>query len=157
MTLKTNQSSGSMNVFLNTQIPCCLWFLTNDKTKNGRDRRKETLFIDARNLGTMETRILKVLKKDDIKKIADTVSFWRHNKGYKDVKGYCKSSTTKHIANNNFTLSPARYVGLADKVDDGIPFDEKIKSLTKRLSDLTLESSDLNKKIKKNLFKIGYE
>ena len=69
-------------LFLNTQIPCCLWFVTNDKTKNGRDRRNETLFIDARNLGTMQTRALKVLTNSDIQNIEDTVSSWRKNKNY---------------------------------------------------------------------------
>ena len=98
-------------LFLNTQIPVCLWFLTNDKTANGRDRGNETLFIDARNLGTMETRVLKVLTDEDIQKVQDTVSSWRTGEGYEDIEGYCKSSTTEEIEKNNFVLTPGRYVG----------------------------------------------
>jgi type I restriction enzyme M protein len=61
-------------LFLNTQIPVCLWFLTNDKTQRGRDRRGETLFIDARQMGTMETRVNRVLTDEDIAKIASICS-----------------------------------------------------------------------------------
>ena len=75
-------------LFLNTQIPVCLWFLTNDKTANGRDRKNETLFIDARNLGTMETRVLKVLTDEDIQKVQDTVSSWRTGEKYEDIEGF---------------------------------------------------------------------
>jgi len=66
-------------LFLNTPIPVCLWFLTNDKTSRGRDRRGETLFIDARQLGTMATRVNRILTDDDIAKIAGTVHAWRGN------------------------------------------------------------------------------
>ena len=110
---------------MNTQIPVCLWFLTNDKTANGRDRSNETLFIDARNLGTMETRVLKVLTDEDIQKVQDTVSSWRTGEGYEDIEGYCKSSTTEEIEKNGFVLTPGRYVGFADEEDDGVPFEEK--------------------------------
>ena len=115
-------------LFLNTQIPVCLWFLTNDKTTNGRDRKNETLFIDARNLGTMETRVLKVLTDEDIQKVQDTVSSWRTGDGYEDIEGYCKSSTTEEIEKNGFVLTPGRYVGFADEEDDGVPFEEKSRS-----------------------------
>jgi type I restriction enzyme M protein len=84
-------------LFLNTPISCCLWFLTNDKTKNGRDRRKETLFIDGRDLGYMKTRALKILTDEDIKKIQDTVFLWREGKKYNDIEGFCKSSSTMDI------------------------------------------------------------
>ena len=102
-----------------------MWFLTNDKTANGRDRKNETLFIDARNLGTMETRVLKVLTDEDIQKVQDTVSSWRTGDGYEDIEGYCKSSTTEEIEQNDFVLTPGRYVGFADEEDDGVPFEEK--------------------------------
>ena len=143
-------------LFLNTQIPVCLWFLTNDKTANGRDRRNETLFIDARNLGTMETRVLKVLTDEDIQKIQNTVSSWRTGEGYEDIEGYCKSSTTQEIEKNSFVLTPGRYVGFADEEDDGVPFDEKMNKLSKTLQEMTEESSELDKKIKSNLKNIGF-
>ena len=116
-------------LFLNTQIPCCLWFLTNDKSKNGRDRRNETLFIDARNLGKMETRVLKIFTKEDIQKISNTVSSWRRGENYKDINGYCKSSNTKEIEKNNYILTPGRYVGFEDVIEDRIDFNKKLKKL----------------------------
>ena len=144
-------------LFLNTQIPVCLWFLTNDKTANGRDRKNETLFIDARNLGTMETRVLKVLTDEDIQKVQDTVSSWRTGDGYEDVEGYCKSSTIEEIEKNGFVLTPGRYVGFAEEEDDGIPFEEKMKILKQSLDKLRDESNQLDIKLKENLSKIGYE
>ncbi len=144
-------------LFLNTIIPVCLWFLTNDKTKNGRNREQETLFIDARNLGTMETKVLKVLTDADIQKIQDTVSSWRTGEGYEDIEGYCKSSTTEEIEKNGFVLTPGRYAGFADEEDDGIPFEEKMKKITSSLKDKQEEGAKLDKQITENLKSIGYE
>jgi type I restriction enzyme M protein len=143
-------------LFLNTQIPVCLWFLTKDKTKNGRSRKQETLFIDARNLGTMETRVLKVLTDEDILKIQETVSSWRAGEEYKDIEGFCKSSTKKEIESNNYILTPGRYVGFADEEDDGIPFEEKMKNYTNTLNKKLQESSDLEKKIQSTLKNLGF-
>ena len=144
-------------LFLNTQIPVCLWFLTNDKTKNGRDRSNETLFIDARNLGTMETRVLKVLTDEDIQKVQETVSSWRNGEGYEDIKGFCKSSTTEDIKSHNYILTPGTYVGIKDEDSDGVPFEKKMKLLSSSLKELTDRSNVLDKAIKNNLSKIGYE
>ena len=141
-------------LFLNTQIPVCLWFLTNDKTANGRDRKNETLFIDARNLGTMETRVLKVLTDEDIQKVQDTVSSWRTGDGYDDIEGYCKSSTTKEIEKNGFVLTPGRYVGFADEEDDGISFEEKIGLLTDEYFSLISQSKEIEQQIDINLSKV---
>jgi type I restriction enzyme M protein len=138
-------------LFLNTGIPVCLWFLTNDKTANGRDRKNETLFIDARNLGTMETRVLKVLTDEDIQKVQDTVSSWRKGEGYEDVEGYCKSSNTEEIEKNGFFLTPGRYVGFADEEDSSVPFEEKIKSLIDKFENIEKENLELTKKIQNKL------
>ena len=141
-------------LFLNTQIPVCLWFLTNDKSKNGRDRRNETLFIDARSLGTMKTRVLKVLTDKDIQKITQTVFAWKKNDNYQDVKGFCKSCTIKDIENNNFILTPSRYVGFADEDDDNISFEEKIKFLNQKYNEFSSKSEKINRQIQENLKKI---
>ena len=77
----------------------------------GRDRRGETLFIDARQLGTMETRVLKVFTDEDIAKIADTVQSWKTGDGYEDVAGFCKSASLKRLRKTGFVLTPGRYVG----------------------------------------------
>ncbi len=145
------------NLFFNVTIPVCLWFLTNDKTKNGRDRSNETLFIDARDLGVMKTRILKVLTDQDIKKIANTVLSWRKGKGYEDIKGFCKSSKTKEIEKSNYALIPGKYVGFKDEETDNIDSHERLKSLKSRLNKLQQDGSKLYKQIEKDLLKISDE
>jgi type I restriction enzyme M protein len=144
-------------LFLNTQIPVCLWFLTNDKTKNGRNRKNETLFIDARNLGTMQTRVLKVLTDEDINKIQDAVSSWRTTGEYKDIKGFCKSSTKEEIENSKYVLTPGRYVGFVDDYDDEIPFDKKLSQLSSTYDKIQEESLKISKRIKDNLKKLTNE
>lgn len=121
-----------------------MWFLTTDKTANGRDRSGETLFIDARQLGTMETRVLKVLTDDDISKIADTVHVWKLGKNYEDVAGFCKSVGLDEIEKNGFVLTPGRYVGSEDEEDDGEPFNQKILRLKNELEFLENKSASLS-------------
>ena len=143
-------------LFLNTQIPVCLWFLTNDKTMHGRDRRGETLFIDARHLGTMETRVVKVFTADDIAKIADTVHAWKTGEGYEDVAGFCKSASLAEIEKNGFVLTPGRYVGASlDKVNDE-DFQDKVRSLCCDYAYLSANARQLDKLIFSNLSYLGY-
>ena len=134
-------------LFLNTQIPVCLWFLTNDKTVNGRDRGGETLFIDARQLGTMETRVLKVFTDEDIAKIAGTVQSWKTGEDYEDVAGFCKSVSLEEIEKNGFVLTPGRYVGIGTIVDDGENFDLKIERLASDLQRLQNNSIEFDRNI----------
>ena len=134
-------------LFLNTQIPVCLWFLTNDKTKNGRNRRGETLFIDARQLGTMETRVNKVLTDEDIAKIADPVHAWRSGEGYEDVAGFCKSVSIDEIEKIGFVLTPGRHVGIDPSEEDHIEFNEKFEQLSNRLLDLKEQSDSLDQQV----------
>jgi len=144
-------------LFLNTQIPVCLWFLTNDKTKNGRDRRGETLFIDARQLGTMETRVLKVFTDEDIAKIADTVQSWKTGEGYEDVAGFCKSASLGEIEKNGFVLTPGRYVGTFDSDNDDERFDDKIRRLSGCFKQHLEEGEALSRLVTGNLKRLGYE
>jgi type I restriction enzyme M protein len=144
-------------LFLNTQIPVCLWFLTNDKTMNGRDRRGETLFIDARQLGTMETRVLKVFTDEDIAKIQETVQSWKTGEGYEDVAGFCKSASLEEIEKNGFVLTPGRYVGVAESVVSGEEFKEKVSELANSLKEMRFKAKNLDEQIVKNLSGIGYE
>ena len=134
-------------LFLNTQIPACLWFLTNDKKMSGRDRRGETLFIDARQLGTMKTRVLKVFTDDDIAKIANTVQSWKTGEGYEDIAGFCKSASLEEIEKNGFVLTPGRYVGASLRDDDGVSFDETLQTLTQSLKSLRATSVELDNRI----------
>ena len=150
-------------LFTNTQIPACIWFLTKDKTnglrldKKKRNRSGETLFIDARNLGFMQDRVLRDFTADDIKKLADTFHAWQDGEGYEDVAGFCYSANIDDMKKHDFVLTPGRYVGAADQEEDTEPFNEKMARLTSQLKDQFAESHRLEAEIKKNLGGIGYE
>ncbi|HIF9385132.1 TPA: N-6 DNA methylase [Photobacterium damselae] len=156
-------------LFTNTQIPACIWFLTKNKTartdKAGRklrDRKGEVLFIDARNLGYMKDRVLRDFTRDDIEKVADLYHAWKtgvevNGIAYEDQAGFCKSATLEEITKHDFVLTPGRYVGATEELDDGIPFGEKMATLTAKLSEQFAESATLEAEIKKNLAGLGYE
>lgn len=142
-------------LFLNTQIPACLWFLSRNKT-NGRFRKrdKEILFIDARNLGFLVNRRNRELDEKDIEKIANTYHNWRNPDGdYQDVPGFCKSATLDEVRKMNHVLTPGRYVGLADEEDD-FDFEERFNALKAELEEQMKEEGELNKRILDNLSKI---
>jgi len=148
-------------LFYSTQIPVCLWFIARDK-KNGafRDRRGETLFIDARKLGTMIDRVHRELTEEDIKKIADTYHAWRGDRdckaNYEDIPGFCKSATLDDIRRNNYILTPGRYVGSAPQEEDDEPFEEKMQRLVAQLREQQAEAAKLDAAIAKNLGELGY-
>lgn len=150
-------------LFFTTQIPVSLWFLTRDKS-NGlvrdmklRDRQRETLFIDARGLGTMESRTLKVLTDDDVERVAGTYHAWREMGGrYADVPGFAKSATTDEIAAHDFVLTPGRYVGTAETEADEEPFERRIGRLTAELRDQLAQGAKLDERIRQALTGIGY-
>ena len=122
-------------LFYSVQIPVCLWFLTKSKNTDGhRNREGETLFLDARKLGRMETRIHRVLDPEHIENIAVTYQKWRKDsEEYEDQAGYCKSATLEDFRKHNYVLTPGRYVGVAEIEDDGIPFETKMREMSKTL------------------------
>jgi type I restriction enzyme M protein len=145
-------------LFLNTQIPASLWFLSRAKA-NGRyrNRRDEILFIDARDMGTMINRRTRELTQEDIRLIADTYHNWRNIDGnYKDIPGFCKSATIDEVTALDYVLTPGRYVGLPEE-DDNFDFEERIKTLSQELRDQMDEAQRLDKAIVENLRKIGIE
>ncbi|MDF2153560.1 class I SAM-dependent DNA methyltransferase [Vibrio sp. CAU 1672] len=156
-------------LFTNTQIPACIWFLTKNKDartdKAGRklrSRKGEVLFIDARNLGYMKDRVLRDFTREDIQKVADLYHAWKTGEeingvSYEDQAGFCKLATLDEITKHGFVLTPGRYVGAAEEEDDGVPFAEKMATLTAKLSEQFVESATLEAEIKKNLAGLGYE
>lgn len=122
-------------LFFNTGIPVSLWFVSKDRHGNGhRKRQGEVLFIDARNLGTMESRRLRILTDNDIAKIADTYHSWRNRDGeYEDVLGFAKAASAEDITKHDYVLTPGRYVGAEEAEADDEPIDEKVARLTKEL------------------------
>ncbi len=145
-------------LFYQTQIPVCLWFLARSKAGNGhRDRRGQTLFLDARKLGRMETRVHRVLDPEDIRKVAGTYHAWRNRDGdYADVPGFCKSATLAEIQAHDFVLTPGRYVGAEEVEDDGEEFGEKMARLTDELRAQFVEADRLSALIRRSLDLIGF-
>ena len=159
-------------LFYSTQIPVCLWFLTRNKSGRAlgqgksaakapqrRNRKSETLFIDARKLGTLVDRVHRELTEADIDKIVGTYHAGRGDKGsgtYADIPGFCKSATTEEIASHGYVLTPGRYVGAEAVEDDGEPFAEKMTRLVAELNQQFAESAKLEKTIKANLKELGY-
>jgi type I restriction enzyme M protein len=150
-------------LFYNTMIPACLWFIARDKQNNKfRDRRGEVLFIDARKLGTMVDRRHRELTPEDVKKIAATYHAWRgepingQKVEYKDIAGFCKAVKLDEIRKQGHILTPGRYVGSEEEEDDDEEFEEKMQRFTAELAEQMKESNRLDEKIKKNLENIGF-
>ena len=146
-------------LFYNTQIPVCLWFIARDKRNHRfRDRRGETLFIDARKIGSMVDRVHRELTDDDIQKIANTYHAWRGDKGaneYGDVAGFCKCATVEQIRAHGHVLTPGRHVGVEEFEDDEEPFEQKIKRLTIKLDEQFAESTRLERTVRENLSRLA--
>jgi len=145
-------------LFLNTQIPACLWFLSREKETNlNHPRRNKILFIDARNMGTLINRRTRELTDEDIRKIVDTYHSWKKDDGsYEDIPGFCKSATLDEVRELDYVLTPGRYVGLPEEEDD-FDFEERVKKLTVELKEQMEESAKLDERIKENLAKVGIE
>ena len=169
-------------LFYSTQIPVCLWFLAKNKSGRHsraggnpatlRDRRKQTLFIDARKMGTLIDRVHRELTNADLDKITSTYHAWRGDGSapsplagegggegavaYQDIPGFCKSATTAEIAAHGYVLTPGRYVGAEEAEDDGDPFEEKMPRLVAELHAQFAESAKLEQAIKANLSGLGY-
>ena len=131
------------NLFYTVTIPCSVWIINRNKKQNGN-----TLFINASNMGNMVTRKLRELTEEDIYKIADTYHNYQNNVNYEDILGYCKKSTINEIKSNDYVLTPGRYVGTEEVKDNGVPFEEKIKTLSEELKNQIQESNELDEKIK---------
>jgi type I restriction-modification system DNA methylase subunit len=156
--VKWNNEGSPAKLFLNTQIPTCLWFLSRNKTKdnsgNYRNRADEILFIDARNSGHLLNRRTRELSNDDIQKIAFTYHEWRKIKGkYKDIKGFCNSASIKRVRELDYVLTPGRYVGLPDEEDD-FNFAERFTGLKAEFEAQLEEEKKLNKIILQNLAQV---
>lgn len=154
-------------LFYTTQIPVCLWFITKNKRaqqfsddrKQFRDRRGETLFIDARNMGSMISRVHKELTTDDIAEITRIYHAWRgeaKDGDYQDIPVFCKSAKLDDIKANDYVLTLGRYVGAADIEDDGIAFETKMTELSQTLFQQMAEAEKMDSIIRQNLQGLGY-
>ena len=151
-------------LFTNTQIPACIWFLSKNKKartaasgRQLRDRSGEVLFIDARNLGYMKDRVLRDFTQDDLNLITDQFHNWQTGEGFEEQPGLVKSAKLEEIQKHDYVLTPGRYVGATEQEDDGEPFAEKMTRLTAQLKIQFEESDKLETEIKKNLAGLGYD
>lgn len=138
-------------LFYTTQIPVSLWFLSRNKKQKGK-----TLFIDAREMGTMKSRKLRELSDDDIKKLGDTYDKYEAGT-LENEKGFCAVVDTAEISKHDYILTPGRYVGIKEQEEDKEPFDEKMKRLTSELSEMFKQSEILQNEIKEKLKSIGWK
>ncbi len=144
-------------LFFNTQIPACLFFLARSRTGGKyRNRKDEILFIDARKSGALISRKNKAFTDEDISNIANVYHNWKSKDGnYEDIQGFCKSATIKEVEDSDFVLTPGRYVGTEDIEDDGVSFEDKVAVLSENLNSHFRQSFELQERIKKNLEKLG--
>lgn len=138
-------------LFYNTGIPACIWFLRREKANHS----KEVLFIDASEMGFMKDRVHRDLADEDIDLITETYHNWRKSENYEDRKGFCKSATIEEIEKHNHVLTPGRYVGIEASEDDGISFETKMSALTSTLKNQMDKEVELNNEIVTQLSKIG--
>ena len=150
-------------LFYNTMIPACLWFIARDKQNNKfRDRRGEVLFIDVRKLGVLVDRRHRKLTAEDVKKISDTYHLWRgelvngQKTEYIDVLGFCKAVKLEEIRKQGHMLTPGRYVGAEEEEEDGEAFDEKMKKFTTGLKKQMVDGQKLDEEIRENLARLGF-
>jgi len=140
-------------LFFNTQIPACLWFLVKQKSK----RKGEVLFIDARKLGSMISRVQAEFTDEVIARIEQTVVAWRGEGGvYEDVAGYCRSVRSAEIATQGYVLTPGRYVGAEEVEDDDEAFADRMKKLTEKLGEQMAQGAELDNLIRQKLGELGY-
>jgi type I restriction enzyme M protein len=140
-------------LFFNTQIPACLWFLAKQKKRKG-----EVLFIDARKLATMISRVQSELADEVIERISQTVAAWRTGgDSYQDIAGYCRSVPLAEIAQHGHVLTPGRYVGAEEVEDDDEAFADKMQTLTAKLGEQMAKGAELDALIRQKLGGLGYE
>ncbi|MCY1237515.1 type I restriction-modification system, M subunit [compost metagenome] len=143
-------------LFFNTQIPACLWFMVKEK----RARQGEVLFIDSRKLATMISRVQCELTDEVIDRIGSTVAAWRGEASagdYQDIAGYCRSVKLVEIAEHGHVLTPGRYVGAEEVEDNDEEFADKMQKLTEKLGEQMAKGTELDQMIRQKLGELGYE
>jgi type I restriction enzyme M protein len=141
-------------LFFNTQIPACLWFLVKQK----KERKGQVLFIDARKLGSMISRVQAEFTDEVISNVQKTVTAWRGEGGeYQDIAGYCRSAPLAEIASHGHVLTPGRYVGAEEVEEDDEVFADKMQKLTAKLGEQMAKGTELDILIRQKLGGLGYE
>lgn len=158
------------NFFYTVTLPCTLWFL--DKGKKKTDRKDKVLFIDARHIYNQIDRAHRDFLPEQIEFISNIVRLYRGEeietdngsgklmkenfpKGkYRDIDGLCKVATIDQIKEHGYSLNPGRYVGVAEKEEEGIDFYERLEELSEELEKLNAEAKDMEERIADNVTKL---
>lgn len=140
------------NLFYTVTVPCSIWIINRDKKQKGK-----TLFINAVNMGNMVNRRLRELSSEDILKIANTYHNYQNDTNYENIKGFCYIAELDEIKSNDYVLTPGRYVGVEEKLNDDIPFEQKLKTIVDELNEQFASSYELENEIRKNVEALGYE
>lgn len=146
------------NLFYSVTVPVCLWLITNNKGENITNKKENNiLFIDARKIGYMVSRKLRKFSDEDIQKVTQIYHSWRgtSNKQYEDIIGFCKAASIEEIKNNDYILTPGRYVGLINEEDSEL-FEQKMERITVDLSKQFTKSKELEGQIRASLEELGY-
>ncbi len=152
-------------LFSNTQIPACLWFLSKDKKAgdNGKaDRTGQILFIDARKVASGRLSRTQIeFSTEELERIAQTYHRWRDSifsEGgqYENIPGFCHSASLDEVASCDFALAPGRYVGAEEIDDDNEDFANKMTQLVSDWRTQSDESAKLDKLIAGGIKGVGY-
>jgi type I restriction enzyme M protein len=148
-------------LFFTTGIPVCLWFIDRNKTSAGeRERRGESLFIDARQMGRKISRTQIELGSDEIERITASYHAWRGEADaglYADEPGFCKAATLDEIRGAGFALTPGRYVGAAAVEEEEGAFEDRVTELVTQLREDFVESDRLTAEVKRALGALGHD
>ncbi len=143
-------------LFFNTQVPACLWFLAKDKTRSNPARKGDVLFMDARKVGFMASRTRKEFSEADITRMGDVYRAWTDWRGYADEPGFCRSVPLADIEAQGYALTPGRYVGTPETDDDELAFAERMGELAATLRQQISDGAALDAVILQNLERLGY-
>ncbi|MEA4822376.1 MAG: N-6 DNA methylase, partial [Erysipelotrichales bacterium] len=153
------------NLFYTTDISVTLWIVNKNKkaqekniaeeTRQYRNREKEILFMDLRQMGEPFEKKFVQLSKEDIKKITSTYHKWQIQE-IENIPEFCYSATFEEVEKKDFSLVPSKYIEFVNR-DENIDFDEKMKQLQTEITEL-LKAEETSKKELLNVFKeLGYE
>jgi len=153
------------NLFYTTDISVTLWIVNKnkkvqirkigDETRNFRNREKEVLFMDLRQMGIPFEKKYTQFSDDDIQKVVSTYHQWQ-NKEIENIPEFCYSASINEVAKKDFSLVPSKYIEFINR-DENIDFDEKMKNLSSEFSDLLKEEEKSKTELLNVFYELGYE
>ena len=157
------------NLFYTTDISVTLWVLNKNKkartveqngqVKHYRDREREVLFMDLRQMGSPYEKKYIELTEEDRSKVTKVFHAWQrvgYEETYEDIPEFCYSASFDEIKEKEFTLVPSRYIEFVNR-DENIDFDTKMASLQSELTDLLKQEEESKQELLGVFKELGYE